>query len=189
MVLLIGGDMGTSYLLGSQKTFMGLFFEVLDTSDGSIDLLSSAELSQAQAVGLDINRAYRDSDSTKHVVVKLAGTDAGVLFRVRDKKVTMLPFDTVGFYHLSKSSNRLEFTLEDDIQVGVFAYFYDSRFYLLIRNRLRDLDQYHMYYLDSSDHTYTDVQRTPLVESETDRYVMVLNSSCYPVALNKLSSK
>lgn len=189
MVLLIGGDMGTSYLLGSQKTFMGLFFEVLDTSDGSIDLLSSAELSQAQAVGLDINRAYRDSDSTKHVAVKLMGTDVGVLFRVRDKKVTMLPFDTIGFYHLSKSSNRLEFTLEDDIQVGVFAYFYDSRFYLLIRNRLRDLDQYHMYYLDSSDHTYTDVQRTPLVESETDRYVMVLNSSCYPVALNKLSSK
>lgn len=194
------------YFLGVQQTDKGMGYEVLDTSDGSIDLLSSAELSQAQTIGLDINRAYHEASGTKHIAVKLVGTDVGVLFRVRDKRVTILPFDTIGFYHLSKSSNILEFTLEDGIQVSIFAYFYDSRFYLLIRNRLRDLNQYRLYYLDSSDHTYTDVQRTPHVESETDRHGMALKrrlerirkavkdnnghvSSCCPVALNILSSK
>lgn len=169
--------MGTTYyLLGSEQTERGLGYKVLDVRDATIDVLSKEELAQAESMGFTIKKMLGEaSPNTRHVAIHLHDTSIGILFRVRDKQVTALPFDIRGFYHLDELSSKIEFPLEEGTKVRVFAFVYNTEASIVIRNRVsKDRTQMHLYQLDSVKHTYCEVYNTGWIETNMDNDARIM---------------
>lgn len=161
---------GLYCLLGTENEGTQLFYQILDTKDGTIDLLSQKELDQVSKMNFNIVRLYgsRQVAGVKHMACKIPESSTGVLFRVQNTKVVAMPFDERGFYKVSDSSSikqPVDFYLTEATRVRVYLYLWKAEVYLSIKNEFRDKDyekveQYSLCKLDPASLTYTRVIRT-----------------------------
>lgn len=156
---------GLYCLLGIENEGTQLFYQILDTKDGTIDLLNQKELDQVSKMNFNIVRLYgsRQVAGVKHIACKIPESSTGVLFRVQDTKVVAMPFDERGFYRLDSSSQirySVEFVLEEATRVRVYLYLWNSEVYLVIKNEFyaesdKKVEQYSLCKLNQSSLTYT----------------------------------
>lgn len=152
-------------LLGIENEGTQLFYQILDTKDGTIDLLNQKELDQVSKMNFNIVRLYgsRQVAGVKHIACKIPESSTGVLFKVQNTKVVAMPFDERGFYKLDSSSPiryPVEFTLEEATRVRVYLYLWNSEVYLVIKNEFyaesdKKVEQYSLCKLNSASLTYT----------------------------------
>lgn len=152
-------------LLGIENEGTQLFYQILDTKDGTIDLLNQKELDQVSKMNFNIVRLYgsRQVAGVKHIACKIPESSTGVLFRVQNTKVVAMPFDERGFYRLDSSSPvrcSVEFVLEEATRVRVYLYFWNSEVYLVIKNEFyaesdKKVEQYSLCKLNPASLTYT----------------------------------
>lgn len=156
---------GLYCLLGIENEGTQFFYQILDTKDGTIDLLSQKELDQVSKMNFNIVRLYgsRQVAGVKHIACKLPESSTGVLFMVQNTKVVAMPFDERGFYRLDSSSPircPVEFVLEEATRVRVYLYLWNSEVYLVIKNEFytesdKKVEQYSLCKLNPSSLTYT----------------------------------
>lgn len=152
-------------LLGIENEGTQLFYQILDTKDGTIDLLNQKELDQVSKMNFNIVRLYgsRQVAGVKHIACKIPESSTGVLFRVQNTKVVAMPFDERGFYKLDSSSPiryPVEFVLEEATRVRVYLYLWNSEVYLVIKNEFyaesdKKVEQYSLCKLNPASLTYT----------------------------------
>lgn len=152
-------------LLGVENEGTQFFYQILDTKDGAIDLLSQKELDQVSKMNFNIVRLHgsRQVAGIKHIACKIPESSTGVLFRVQNTKVVVMPFDERGFYKLDSSSPiryPVEFVLEEATRVRVYLYLWNSEVYLVIKNEFytesdKKVEQYSLCKLNPSSLTYT----------------------------------
>lgn len=152
-------------LLGIEEEGNQFFYQILDTKDGAIDLLSQKELNQVINMNFTLVRLYgsRPVAGVKHISCKIPESSTGILFRIEGAKVIAAPFDERGFYKLDVNSPvrcPVEFTMEEATRVRAYLYLWNSEVYLSIKNEFHDEDynkveQYSLCKLNPSSLTYT----------------------------------